>query len=509
MDLAVALSARFDDMYDRVTRSGAAAALVIFAVYAIACLRLDDYPILPDGLRSIATAGAFDPAPDLSLVFGRLNAISQQHVPGYFVALHFWGNLAGFSPLVLRALSLFFGLLSLAFMYRLGRDFICPQAGFAALIMLSSLYFYNLWYLPIRMYTMFVAAGLAFLWIYFRIVIGGKRSPRHFAALCLACLLFLNSQVFSLAILFGVALAHLFIVPKSRARLWTTLSLGLAALLFLPWLTTLLVGAEEIAAGEFGDIQILTPLETVETVLRLGLNGSLLFLLPLALSLRSFIRRERLGMALWLILPAATCFTIVVNQMTNAIDLHRSRYLVCLLPLVILLVVIGLRHLPRWRWLHLAILLFWLAGGLLFQRRFAPQVYVQSYGAIPIHLIERHLRDDLQAGDLIVGYSEGLSFEYSTPYGRVADYYFAEHAVDVVIEHNYWLDLRGEAEDRRRLEDLIAGRDRVWLIYEWDNNPRWRDLYQTSLLESHKRCHSDGSVYHVAIELYRRDACEN
>ena len=214
-------------------------------------------------------------------------------------------------------------------------------------------------------------------------------------------------------------------------------------------------------------------------------------------------------MALWLILPAATCFTIVVNQMTNAIDLHRSRYLVCLLPLVILLVVIGLRHLPRWRWLHLAILLFWLAGGMLFQRRFAPQVYVQSYGAIPIHLIERHLRDGLQAGDLIIGYSEGLSFEYSTPYGRVADYYFAEHAVDVVIEHNYWLDLRGEAEDKRRLEDLIAGRDRVWLIYEWDNNPRWRDLYQAALLESHKRCHSDGSVYHVAIELYRRDACEN
>ena len=45
------------DMYTRLITSWAAAACVIFAAFAIAALRLDDYPIYVDGLFSLATAG--------------------------------------------------------------------------------------------------------------------------------------------------------------------------------------------------------------------------------------------------------------------------------------------------------------------------------------------------------------------------------------------------------------------------------------------------------------------
>ena len=101
--------AQIEDVYIRLSGSWLAAGFVILFAYAAAALLLDDYPILPDGLRSMATAGYFDPAPDFRLVFQRLAGVSQQHVPGYFLTLFAWANIAGWDPLVLRLLSVWSG----------------------------------------------------------------------------------------------------------------------------------------------------------------------------------------------------------------------------------------------------------------------------------------------------------------------------------------------------------------------------------------------------------------
>lgn len=483
--------------------------VVILVTFALATRLLDDYPILPDGLRSIATAGGLEAESDLASMFEKLTDVSQQHVPGYFLALFAWGKIAGWDPLLLRTLSLFFGILSLALIFRLGRDFVSREAGFFSIVMLASLSFYNLWYLPIRMYTLFVATGLWLLWIYLRIVIHGRTSPGHYAVLFLASISFLYSQIFSLAVGLGLALHHLLFVAKSRHWLFVAAAGALAGLLFLPWLSTLLTGTAEVASGEeFGDIRVLGPVETVATILSLSMNASVLFLGLLALSVRRVLNRDSVSIALWTILIVAIAFYVAVNRATGAIDLHRSRYFVALFPLIILLLNVGLAQLSRWKLVSLVILLFWIASGLLYQRRVGADIFLRSYNTIPIHLVERHLREDLQPGDLLVGWSGGLSFEYRTPYGGVIDYYFADHPVDIGIEHTYVLQQLGDDQISATLAERFAQYQRIWLTYELDNTARFQELYQDALTHNHARCFRDRTLATVAIELYQRSACE-
>ncbi len=492
----------------RATRSWAPAMLVILVTFALATRLLDDYPILPDGLRSIATAGGLEAESDLSSVFEKLTDVSQQHVPGYFLALFVWGKIAGWEPLLLRTLSVFFGILSLALIFRLGRDFLSQEAGFFSLVMLASLSFYNLWYLPVRMYTLFVATGLWLLWIYLRAVIHNKTSPGHYALLFLACLLFLYSQIFSLALGLGLAVYHLFFAEKTRHWLFVAAAGALASLLFLPWVSTLLTGTAEIIGGEFGDIRVLSPVETVITILSLSMNASILFLGLLALSVRQLLNKDQASLALWTILIVATAFYLIVNRATGAIDLHRSRYFVALFPLIILLLNVGLAGLSRWKLLSAGILLFWVASGLLYQRRVGADIFVRSYNTIPIHLVERHLRADLQPGDLLAGWSGGLSFAYRTPYGGVIDYYFPDDAIDIDIQHTYVLQQLDDEEISATLAERFAGYRRIWLAYELDNTARFHKLYQDALALAHARCFRDRTLTNVAIELYQRPGCD-
>ena len=499
--------AQIEDVYIRLSGSWLAAGFVILLAYAAAALLLDDYPILPDGLRSMATAGYFDPAPDFRLVFQRLAGVSQQHVPGYFLTLFAWANITGWDPLVLRLLSVWSGVFSLALIYRLARDFVGREAGFIAVVMLASLAFYNYWYLPIRMYTMFVAAELLLLWIYFRIVWRQRTSLGAYIALGLSCLFFLSTQVFSLAICCGLAVYHLIYPRKTRHWLYVALAGTIALLVLLPWIGTLMTGAVEIVEGEFGEIDVLNPLQLIETVFSLGLNGSILFVALLALSLRKAFARDHIAIALWVILAAATAFTIVVNQLTDAIDLHRARYLVTLFPLVILLVVKGMMSLARWKLVSIAVLLFWIASGLLFQRRVGADFYVRSYGTIPIHLVERQLREELRAGDLITGWTDGLNFDYRTPYGGVIDVYFADHDVEFAFRHNYVLGQKDAEEIAAALTVELDGHKRVWLTFELDNASRYRDLFENVLERQYERCSSDTGIRNVIIELYQLDGC--
>ena len=498
------LMRQFESICVRLSGSWAVALLVIFAVFAVAALLLDDFPIQADGLFSIATAGYFPETPN---PLENLVNKSQQHVPAYFLLLWVWGSLSAWEPLALRLPSLYFGLLSLALIYRFGRDFISKPAGFLALVMLSSLTFYNIWYLPIRMYTLFVAAALLLLWLYFRLLWRRQAALRDYVLLTLAAVLFMNTHIFSLSVICGLAAYHLFFVRRTR-RWYALAGAGLAAgLAFLPWLAVLIPGTV-FATGRAE--QILVPLsvgEMLERIIILGTNANLLFVGLLLLSLMRVRRGDRMTRALWVILIVAAAFYMAVNLLTGVIDEGRSRYLVVLLPLVILLLVEGLLVLARWRLLVVGIVLFWVAGGLLYHRRVAPDYYVRSYNTIPIHQIERHLRDAFRAGDLLLGWTNGLNFDYQTPYGGVADFYFAEHDITLAIGHTYQLQNMDAREISAALAETLAGRERVWLVYEQDSAD-YEAQHRAALAADFVRCYRDDGLPNVVIELHQRAGCD-
>ena len=500
-----ALRNRIESLYGWTIRSWMPAVAVVLFAFASATLRLDDYPIQADGLLSISTVGYGDPGADLTSIFERLAIKSQQHVPAYFLTLFAWGKLSAWSLLGMRLLTVFFGALSLALMYRLARDFISKEAGIYAIIMLASLYFYNIFYLPIRMYTMFVATELLLLWLYFRTLRHPSPAPSHYLALGLAALLFAYTHIFSVALFFGLTLYHLVFIDKTRRWLAITAIAAVVTALILPWLLVFMPGtalATTRAEMAFGH---LTVGETFETIIRLGINGNVFFFLPLLLAALRLRQRQPMNTALWVIGSLTISVYLLINGTLQLIDIDRSRYFVIIFPLIILLVVIGTLQFQRWRWLTVAILLFWVASGLLFQRRVGPGFFVRSYDTIPIHLIERHLRDQFQAGDLLTGWSNGLDFRFrSSVYGGVIDIYFADHDIDIAILHNNnQLSKRSDEQIIALLGEITAARQRVWLAYELDNIERYQALFHSSLAASYQLCLRDSSINNVSLELYQ------
>jgi len=96
------------------------------------------------------------------------------HPPLYYYLLHFWGQLAGWSEFSVAFLSLFFGVLLIALVYRVARAwFDSNVALIAALLVAASPY--NLWYSQeVRMYTLGAVLGLASTYFFVRML--GRQS---------------------------------------------------------------------------------------------------------------------------------------------------------------------------------------------------------------------------------------------------------------------------------------------------------------------------------------------
>ena len=493
----------------RIFNSWLSAVAVIFLAFAAAALLLDDFPIYADGLFSLATAGYTDDPPDVALTLERLQEKSQQHVPGYFLLLFVWGNLLDWTPLALKLLTVFCGIFSLALMYRLARSLLSREAGLIALVMLASLAFYNIWYLPIRMYTMFVAAQLLLLWLYFRALRSHRPSRRQLIALALACSLYLYTHIFSLATIVGIGLHHLVFVRKTRAFYLIAGAFLLAGLSFLPWLDVLIRGTEFATGRAAEAIHSLSAPDLLRHIIMLGINSNPVFLLLLPLSVWRARQRDRIAIAIGVITLAALAFCVAVNALTGVVDYGRLRYLVFVLPLIALLMTLGLSAIADRKLILIGILALWIASGLLFQRRVAPGQFVRAYDTIPIHLIERHLRDDFRPGDILTGFSPGLNLYFeSWMYGGLADYYFGAHGIEVAIEHTYALSRLDAAEIDALLRAKLAGRERVWLVYDRAGSQRFLHHWRELLRSGYELCAADDSVSDLRIELYQAAGCD-
>jgi uncharacterized membrane protein len=92
------------------------------------------------------------------------------HPPLYYYLLHVWGRLAGWSEFAVAFVSLFFGVLLVALVYRVARAwFNARVARLAALLVALSPY--NLWYSQeVRMYTLGAFLGLASTYLFVRLL---------------------------------------------------------------------------------------------------------------------------------------------------------------------------------------------------------------------------------------------------------------------------------------------------------------------------------------------------
>ncbi len=113
--------------------------LPLLLAAALVTMQLDDMAFNGDEKDSLYAAGINNAGPrNLAEVWEFIAETHPTQTQGWSKLLFVWGRIAGWSEPVIRSLSLFAGLLTLAWVYRSGRDFFGPQAGLVAALMLAT-----------------------------------------------------------------------------------------------------------------------------------------------------------------------------------------------------------------------------------------------------------------------------------------------------------------------------------------------------------------------------------
>ena len=103
---------------------------VLLIVAALGLTSINLYAPSPDEFYSMYNSGWLVNGPFTTLdVIRSLYNNSPNQTPAYFIALSLWGQVTSYNLATGRVLTVFFGLLSLAIVYRLARDFVAPIAG--------------------------------------------------------------------------------------------------------------------------------------------------------------------------------------------------------------------------------------------------------------------------------------------------------------------------------------------------------------------------------------------
>jgi uncharacterized membrane protein len=181
-----------------------------------------------------------------------------EHPPLHYLLLHDWMPLAGQSEFSVRFVSLFFGLLSVPMIYKLGKALHNARLGLLAAFVAAISPFWVYFSQETRMYTTMTFFSLSAVYFFARILRGHRKLTDDrrtglglWLGYILTTLCSLYSHYFAL---FAVVVENLFLVAlwrryKSLLKSWALAKIGVA-LLLLPWLAFVALGVISLETSQ-------------------------------------------------------------------------------------------------------------------------------------------------------------------------------------------------------------------------------------------------------------------
>lgn len=290
---------------------------------------------------------------------------SMEHAPLYFVGLNIWQGATGYDLFTGRLLSVYFAVLAVALIFRvggLGGDY---ELACGLVIAISSQAFFVHYAHVARMYTLIALLAAWLLWSYWRLVAANGR-PRTWRWLSLICATatIIYVHYFGFFLIAAIGCWHLLFVDKNRRWLFVALTMAAGCLTFIGWLPVALRGfgrSQNVLAEThmaFG--------EALQAILALSANG--LWIIPpiaFAAALAYHRRLTRAEQFLLFVGISLLGMLLLLNEIVPILVEQRMRYITILLLPMCCAIVIGLRQLPGWRRLR------WLMVALAFATFFA------------------------------------------------------------------------------------------------------------------------------------------
>jgi hypothetical protein len=197
--------------------------------------------------------------------------------PGYILAYATWGRIFGWSAYSGRVFSLFAGLLTVAWIFRLGADLFNGRTGLCAAILIGTSAYFIYFFHELRGYVLYVTLISMTVWGYWH-VISARRKWRHYLFLSFGALGLLYLNYLAALTLVVIGVYHLFFVPKNQ-RWWSTaLAMSLPGVLFIPWASVILHAMAYAAQDKTRAVFAFTPLQSIKGIVYMFSNGSVALL---------------------------------------------------------------------------------------------------------------------------------------------------------------------------------------------------------------------------------------
>ncbi len=287
---------------------------------------------------------------------------SNPETPLYFLLLNVWSRYTGRDLFTMRLLSVMFGMIALAFTYRVARLAGSHDVALDSALVACFLAF-PLFYTQIaRMYALLLVVSPWLVFSYWRALTASEGKLRTaLLSLVASATAVIYSHLFGFFLLAAICLYHVLFVPTSRRWLAIWFAILVAALLFVPWLPMPLKALGVV--GSAVDDGVLSFFEALPAILSVYSNG-LPLLFPVVASLvlirfRHLPQSQRYIVILTLLL---TALLLAANAVAPYLSAIRMRYTLILAAAFSCTLAIGLNMLPKWRQLRIAALICWIAA---------------------------------------------------------------------------------------------------------------------------------------------------
>ena len=429
-----------------------------------------------DEILSIFDAAAWVYGPGSPAeIIERISEQNPWHAPGFFIGLNLWVRIAGSSIIALRGFALFGGVLAVPLLYRIGAQYLSPNVGlYAALILGTSPMF--IYYLhEVRMYALVVSLTVVFLGSYLSLT--ERRRPFTSAVLLLSGVALLYSHYMAGLVVVASLIFHVFIARRGSPWRQILITLLLTFLAFTPWLSVIASGLGRAQTMEELHARALSALPLIGLTGLIFAYGSWPLLLITITSAVGSLKSDRKYPQLRTILIISGilfALIVAVNQVVHVIHGGRLRYTLVLYPFFALFVAVGIENLikalsPTSRIAGKLLLAAWLLIGLF--GSYWPNTLVQAGWVMPgnvgypIHRVASVLRSQVKPADLII-YAVP---EHYSPWMRHKNDTIAAFYFDGVQVDQFTLPYEGNPDQIQQSVDYVVNlasiHQRIWLAY--------------------------------------------
>ena len=471
---------------------------VLLLAMALGAAGLNTDIVWMDEMFSLGNMGAFDDFFSPVEVLASLSEESPDHVPLYFVLGSQWARLTGWSQVALRYLSLLFGLLLIASVYRLTADLDNRLAGLVAAFLVTTCAMINLYSHEIRMYTMLSWLAIAHTWMYWRLQVDGRggRPTKFFFVVSAILLLYIH--IFSVFFFVGLGLQHLICAKMTRRWFGIIAGWAIAVLAFLPYLPIFAVGFRGVTRSATIAAKALPTGEVAELLAHLLVNEVIILWLPIvALAARLLARRRRgnfLRILVMTLLMIGAIFSF--NSLFQSLNITRFRYFVIAMPFFCVAVAMLLAAESRLRALLIASLGLWVFGAVQIWQQGAEWRFAGRQTLLmkhqPMHRLTDALFYEVRPHDHVVGIARSPMINWRYKHGVTTSEYYMDVILGVsggfVNKRLEGAELRVEIS--KRLDDY------PYLLYSYD--PTYMPI---ALDDLHQAIQADFKACEVLFDL--------